>query len=283
MEVQIVFSLDGDRKYQMQGYIDRVARRKDGTYEIHDYKTSQYLPSQTVVNTDRQLALYQIGLATLWPDVDHVELIWHFVGFSTTLRSSRQPQELLQLRESTIKLIERIESEKEFAPRKSKLCDWCEYRSECPLWRHVEYVDTLTPEQLAADDGVRLVDEYARAKGELNALQSRIDQLRDQLVGFAQQQNAIVLQGTSARVTIRTREWSSFPGKNDEGRLELEDLINRAGKWSEVSQLDSHAVARVLEDQSWPKDLLEQLGRFATTRSSTGVYLSDTNPSEEDT
>jgi putative RecB family exonuclease len=187
MEARIVFPLDGDKKYQIQGYIDRVARRTDGTYEIHDYKTSQTLPSQTVVNTDRQLALYQIGLATPWPDVEHVELIWHFVGFSTTLRSARQPEELRQLRESTIKLIERIELEKEFVPNKSRLYDWCEYRSDCPLWRHVEYVDTLTPEQLKTDDGVHLVDEYARAKADLTHLQSRIDQLKEQLALFAQQ------------------------------------------------------------------------------------------------
>ena len=261
-EAQIDFPLDSDRGYRIQGYIDRISRRMDGTYEIHDYKTTQYLPSQTVVNTDRQLALYQMGLATLWPDVEHVELIWHFVGFSTTLRSTRQPEELLRVRESTIRLIDRIESEKDFTPCKSRLCDWCEYRSDCPLWRHIEYVDALPPERLKTDDGVRLVDEYARAKSEMTAVQSRIDQLKEQLVAFAQQQNAVVLQGTSARVTVRTREWTTFPGKNDQGRQQLEDLICRLGKWNEVSQLDGHALARVLEDQLWSKELLEQLGRL---------------------
>jgi hypothetical protein len=86
-----------------------------------------------------------------------------------------------------------------------------------------------------------------------------------------------MLQGSSARVTVRTREWDSFPGKNDEGRQELEELINHAGKWNEVSQLDGRALAKILEDQSWPQKLLEQLGRFATRKSSTSVYLSDTD------
>jgi hypothetical protein len=91
-------------------------------------------------------------------------------------------------------------------------------------------------------------------------------------------------QSMSARLTVRTREWNSFPGENDQGRLELEDLVNRAGKWNEVSRLDSHALARVLGERSWPKALLEELDRFATRRSSTSVYLSETDASssEED-
>jgi hypothetical protein len=115
---------------------------------------------------------------------------------------------------------------------------------------------------------------YARAKAELAVVQSRIDQLKEQLVGFAQQQNAAVLQGMSARVTVRTREWNSFPGRNDEGRQELEDLIRATGKWNEVTQLDGRALAEVLEDQAWPRELIEQLGRFAIRKSSTSIYLS---------
>ena len=118
----------------MQGYIDRVARRADGTYKIHDYKTSRRLPTQYAADRDRQLGLYQIALQANHPDAHSVELFWHYMGHDSTLRSTRQPKQLAQLRDTTTQLIERIEREKRFEPNKSPLCDWCEYKPECPVW-----------------------------------------------------------------------------------------------------------------------------------------------------
>jgi len=48
--------------YSIQGYIDRLSHVTDGVYEIHDYKTSGSLPSQDKFDSDRQLALYHIGI-----------------------------------------------------------------------------------------------------------------------------------------------------------------------------------------------------------------------------
>ncbi len=133
-EEHFQFSLDGNGCYALQGYIDRVARRADGTYEIHDYKTSRTLPSQVSLDCDRQLGLYQIGLQNMRPDAQNVELYWHYLAHGKTLRSTRQPKQLAQLCEITIKRIEHIEREKRFDPHKSPLCDWCEYKPECPAW-----------------------------------------------------------------------------------------------------------------------------------------------------
>ncbi len=133
-EEHFQFPLDGIGRFAMQGYIDRVARRADGTYEIHDYKTSRRLPTQYAADRDRQLGLYQIALQANHPDAHSVELFWHYMGHDSTLRSTRQPKQLAQLRDTTTQLIERIEREKRFEPHKSPLCDWCEYKPECPLW-----------------------------------------------------------------------------------------------------------------------------------------------------
>lgn len=128
----------------MQGYIDRVGRRADGIYEIHDYKTSRRLPTQDAVDCDRQLGLYQIALQKERPDTHSIELFWHYLGHDKTLRSTRQPKQLAQLCETTTKLIEHIEREKRFEPHKSPLCDWCEYKPECPVWSRPNHAHTRT-------------------------------------------------------------------------------------------------------------------------------------------
>jgi RecB family exonuclease len=121
--------LDPEGHYKFQGYIDRLARTRDGIYEIHDYKTGTSLPSQAHVDSDRQLAVYQVGLKSCWDDVERVDLIWQYVGLDTTLVSHQSPHQLHELLEHTIKLIDQIEACRDFPPVRGALCNWCEYRA----------------------------------------------------------------------------------------------------------------------------------------------------------
>jgi len=134
-ERRLHFNLDPGGGYPMQGYVDRIARRADGTFEVHDYKTSRRVPTQRQADGDRQLGLYHIGVQALWPEAQKVELVWHYLGAGTTLRSRRTTEQLVQLRADTRALIDHIESEIQFPAHKSALCDWCEFRAECPAWR----------------------------------------------------------------------------------------------------------------------------------------------------
>ncbi len=137
-EAHVKFALDAAGQRQFQGYIDRVARRKDGTYEIHDYKTGKSLATQAQANADRQLALYQIGLAARLKEKPRVELVWHYLQHSKTIRSRRTERQLVQVAKTTTELIERIESAKRFPARTGPLCHWCEYRMECPAFERAQ-------------------------------------------------------------------------------------------------------------------------------------------------
>lgn len=67
LERRVMIDLDGTGQYRLQGIIDRLGQRSDGTIEIHDYKTNKALPAQAEKDKDRQLALYQIGVHRLGP------------------------------------------------------------------------------------------------------------------------------------------------------------------------------------------------------------------------
>jgi len=132
LEEKVIFDLDENGGYQIQGFIDRVSRTADGTIEIEDYKTGKRVPSQRTLDDDRQLALYEIGIREQYgPDVE-VRLVWHYVQHDRTHVSRRTPEQLHRLRETTLELIEHIEAEEEFAPRTSPLCNWCDYLERCP-------------------------------------------------------------------------------------------------------------------------------------------------------
>lgn len=131
LEERVVFALDPDGAYRMNGIVDRIARTRRGAVEIHDFKTSQRVPSQAALDEDRQLALYQIGVSRRYPDAP-ISLVWHYLGCGAVRRSTRTPEQLDALRERTVELIDRIRAETDFEARPSPLCRWCEYADRCP-------------------------------------------------------------------------------------------------------------------------------------------------------
>jgi len=135
-EMPLNFALDGDGKYKLTGYIDRLSCTSDGTYQIHDYKTSAYLPDQEDIDNDRQLGLYHIGIQKRWPDAKKIRLIWHYLAFDCELVSSRSDEAIAQLIRDTTNLIDEIESAQEFPPKESSYCGWCEYPDLCPVGKH---------------------------------------------------------------------------------------------------------------------------------------------------
>ena len=131
LEEHVRFSLDSEGEYRMQGFVDRIARARDGAIEIQDFKTSARLPSKNQLAEDRQLALYQIGLGSRFGEGRPVRLVWHFLRQGRTLVSTRAPVQLARLAEDTRRLIDRIESTVDFPARRGPLCGWCEFRAGC--------------------------------------------------------------------------------------------------------------------------------------------------------
>jgi putative RecB family exonuclease len=132
VEQRIHFALDAEGRYRIQGVIDRVVRAPDGSIEIHDYKTGARVPRQEQLDRDRQLALYQLGMAPRYGRSQPFRLVWHYLLSNQVRRSTRTAAELDALRHETMGLIDRIRAETDFAPRPGPLCRWCEYRDRCP-------------------------------------------------------------------------------------------------------------------------------------------------------
>jgi putative RecB family exonuclease len=142
-EMKLTFSLKENDNYMMVGFIDRLSRTKDGIHQIHDYKTSSHLPLQEEIDQDRQLGLYSIGIKQKWPNIEKINLIWHYLAFDRELISHRSDEDIRRLIDNTTRLIDEINDATDFPPRESALCSWCEYPDLCPLRKHLYGVDPL--------------------------------------------------------------------------------------------------------------------------------------------
>lgn len=280
-EMFVLFSLDDEDKYRLRGYIDRLSRTEDGVYHIHDYKTSAHLPSQEDVDNDRQLALYQIGVQKKWPDITNINLLWHYLAFDRELVSTRSEEKIANLVGETTRLIDEMESADDFSPRDSALCDWCEYPDLCPMRKHFYTVEALPANEYLSEPGVALVNKYAELKEKAAEIDEELGKVKEALIDYARREGVTVIKGSGRKARVRVDQKLRFPGKNEAERQELDNIIVQAGKWAEVSQLDTAALTRIIEVGSWDKELIQEVMKYGKIEETGAVYLSKVKDGEE--
>jgi putative RecB family exonuclease len=280
-EMRLNFLLDDENEYKITGYIDRLSQTQDGAFDIHDYKTSAYLPSQQQADEDRQLGLYHVGVQKKWPDVTNIRLIWHYLAHDMELVSHRNPEAISTLVESTKILIDQIESTEDFPPKESRLCEWCEYPDLCPRRKHLFKVEALPVNEYLTEPGVVLVNKYAELRDEAKRIEGEMEKVKEAIIDYAVRGNVEVIKGSDRKATVRFDEKLKFPRKSDDGRSELDSVIKGAGKWEEVSELDITALGRIIEDNLWSKELINQVLKYGRIESSSTVHISKLKEWEE--
>lgn len=266
-EQLITFKL-GD--YAIQGYIDRLSRAKDGAYEIHDYKTSGTLPAQAKFDTDRQLALYQIGIREKYRDANDIRLIWHYLLFDQTFTSLRTPAQLKDLQKEVVSLIRQVEKETKFEPSESKLCDWCEYPAFCPAKKHEISVASMPANKYLKNKGVTLVTKYAEIKAQIAELQAKEKGLDEELalleeaaIEYAKQHELTSISGSDYSLKLTESVSLSFPRSGDAERAALEKYLKKSGIWEDVSGLNVSRLKKLIDDGTLAERTRDNVIRFA--------------------
>jgi len=284
LEQSVAFNLDEAGQSRLKGFVDRLAQRSDGTYEVHDYKTSQHVPTQDEADADRQLALYQIGVQEMWPDATDVDLIWHYVRFDKEIRSRRTPEQLEAVKQRCIALIDDIESrgrtEEAFPTKPSNLCNWCDYRGVCPETRHHVAVEALPTEQFKADSGVKLVDLLAKLKADkaalndqITALDAQIESVTETLIRLARQQGISSVCGSSHAADVRSKQRVIMPESGTSERDDLEAALKAAGLYDAVAIVNWQKLNSLWFGDSLPEEVRQSLSHFIRMAEETVVRL----------
>jgi putative RecB family exonuclease len=278
LEEYIYFPLEKEKDYWIRGFIDRVTLVDSSILEIHDYKTSNRLPTKADVESDRQLAFYQMGVSEKWQGIQEVRLIWHYLTFDTEINSSRTPDQLHQLRQATLELIQRIEADRRFLPKEGPLCDWCDYQGYCPKRKHLIAVGSLPPNEYLNEEGVVLVNQYVEMKERKRILSGEIDaelaKIEEALYAYAQREELETIFGSDHVAKIKIEMKEKYPLKGDPSRRILDEMIKKAGKWMEVSDLNPWMLARVIGRRGWPPSLMNKVKEFSTVEESRSITLS---------
>ena len=264
--------IDLDDKYKFHVRIDRLNEAENGAYEIHDYKTGGYLPEQAKFDEDRQLALYSLWVLKKFGDVKRVKLIWHYLAFDKEIVSERTQDQLMKLRRETIKAINKIESAKDFPSVITKLCDWCEFRPICPHFKHLYRIETLEPKEYLEDDGVKLVNDYAKIQGKIKELSEELEKIRQILIDFAKKEDVDVIFGSDVKASVSSYESLKFPSKNE--RADLNEMIKKLGLWDELAIVDTNELAKKIKNKELHEDFIKLLDKFIKKEKTNVIRLS---------
>jgi putative RecB family exonuclease len=255
---------DAKETYEVQGFIDRLTWIPEtATYEIHDYKTGNSLPSQEELDRDRQLALYQLGLMQRWPDARTVKLVWHYLAMDKEFSSTRTTDDLKALERQVIEAIHAIEAEEKrgaWEPHTSRLCEWCEYKPLCPAFKHESAMETLPVNEYLKDSGVQLVKKMADLEEEKADLQAKLQtidteqsKIKEALIAFCEKEGLTAVDGPGYRARIKTEEEFKVPRKTEDPFAWelLRTTLKNAGKLEEVSTVNANMLKFALKKGGW--------------------------------
>lgn len=235
--------------------IDRLDSPEPGVYEIHDYKTSNHLPTQQEAEEDTQLATYALGIKDMYPDAEEVRLIWHYLGFDREVVVTKSDEELDVIEEQLVGVIHDIEENDEYPPTRSPLCDYCGYQKRCPAWKH------KFDDELGDIDARSLAEDYISLQKEKERIEEEMKALEGDLSAYMDANNIERVFDDNGRSIYRwTKDVIKFP-RNAENQGELWEALEGLGLLEAYQKVDTWNLEQDFgELNQIQQEVLDQLG-----------------------
>jgi hypothetical protein len=177
-----------------------------------------------------------------------------------------------------MELIHKIEADTQLRPKEGPLCNWCNYQALCPKRKHLLLLETLPPNEYLNEEGVTLVNRYVELKERKRLLDEEMDaelaKIEEALYAFAQREKLEAISGSDHVAKIHTELKEKYPLKGDPRRKALDDIIKRAGKWMEVSDLNPWMLVRVLSRANWDPLLAKKIKEFCNSEENRTLTVS---------
>jgi RecB family exonuclease len=159
----------------MNGFVDRIDKLDDGTYEILDYKTEPTRRSQKAADEDDQLTIYFWACETLF-NMKIKQLSLLMTNFDEQLITTRKAEDFPELvaaidavaaemKDNIKKFQESYDPDQGdspyFPPKKNKFCKNCDLLETCPLKAEISGDSSIrTMEYVDGEEGGLETDEY---------------------------------------------------------------------------------------------------------------------------
>jgi putative RecB family exonuclease len=121
---------------RVKGFIDRYDLLEDGNVRIADYKTGKTPAKSWVGDKFVQLRIYAALMGQSMANVTQLRLLYLKDGVSFTFDVTDESiNETVSYVQETFNMIQKSCETGDFPFSRSRLCDFCAYKSICPGWR----------------------------------------------------------------------------------------------------------------------------------------------------
>jgi hypothetical protein len=105
-------------------------------------------------------------------------------------------------------------------------------------------------------------------------IDGELAKIEEALYAYAEREQLEAVFGNDhvAKVKIEAKE--KYPLKGDPRRRALDELVKKAGKWMEVSDLNPWMLARVVGRGAWPPSLVNKVKEFSSTEEGRSITVS---------
>ena len=263
------------------GFIDRLVYLGRGHFEVHDYKVSSTFPDHAKVEQEKQLPLFQLAINEMWREVNQVQLVSHFLAFDKDI-TSKSSDSIEGLKEKITATIDNIESTSEFVPVENPLCQSCDYKPICPLWKHLFKTKSLPIKKNIKEDGVSLVNRFVTLMEQKKRINDELREIKEAIATYTDNEGIENIFGTNYKLRVRRKKRFKFPSlsKDTEKMQEIEEWLKKNKKWDEVSKLDFDILENVLKEKTWKEKHLNELKDFAIEEKR--AYFSPSKLNEEE-
>jgi RecB family exonuclease len=232
----------------LAGVIDRMDRIPGGGYEIVDYKTNRRLPPQARIDQDLQLSIYYLAAREVW-GIEPERLTLYYLLPGQRMSTTRSSSDLDELRRRIAVIAQRIGAGL-FEPQQNPLCDWCDYQSLCPLFRHRHERERGDP----APRMTQVVDEWIALKRQGRGVYRRLDELAPLINAFAEEHGYRRLYGTDGSAIDRRPQHVTAPVHE-----KVREVLEPLGLWEQVLSVDPGKLNALIESRTLAPDVEERL------------------------
>ena len=251
-EINLTFDLDDSGQMKFRGFVDRIDKEGD-TFIINDYKTGKKLPPEQKEEYVEQLTLYGLGVQQKYAKYfKNLKARLFYLHFDLVDEREITDTNIQTVVKKYSDLIEKVEhkkfsynmwDKKSFEPVQGPQCQYCEYKSICPLRAHLKYDDEVVWWELGEKTIKWLVDEYVMlARTESDAKWQK-ETIKEILVDYLQKHELLKLFWNTGKISASQMENVSIKDKDA-----LKEILAKLGLLDDAMEIDRFKVQKFVKE-----------------------------------
>jgi len=181
--VEDKFNVVTDDGVPIIGAMDKVVELNKDTILVVDYKTSKYVYTQAEMKSDIQMSIYDLVANIKFPQYKRIILTLDYLRSTSvyTYRTNKERKSFSQYLLAVYNEMLNLE-ERDAKPLLNDMCNWCDFRNECPAYIEASKNDKVIKKKLEDQNEDELVSEYLDIRNRKRVLDNYEKRLKSYII-----------------------------------------------------------------------------------------------------